>query len=433
VVGRLTAVNTACAAAGSMLASFVVLPLLGLWNSFALIALVYALLSVFVRGSRGAVEHYALPALSVVLTLSMAVGLAHTRIGFDPRTQVRLGHWESAYGWIDVLKRKDNGQLDLKHNSRYRLSSSKLAHYEVRQGHIPLLLHPDPQRVLYLGLATGVTSSSALYHPEVRSAEIVELIPEVLEAARLFSEVNRGVVDADKTRVHINDARHHLHADAGAHDVIVSDLFIPWESKTGYLYTVEHYHAARAHLKPGGLFCQWIHLWEVGARELELIADSLAAVFPRVTLFKADVRSNVPVLGLVGSEEPLRVDGVQLAARLARMDPPANGRPKALNAPEDLYALFIGRWRARKPDFLNTDEHPRVEFLAPITHNRARLLKRGRLERYYRDVLMGLPLSGLEVTSRPGASPLDLGAGRAAQLADFERRRKKRLGNKRKR
>ena len=33
-------------------------------------------------------------------------------------------------------------------------------------------------------------------------------------------------------------------------DVIVSDLFVPWEGRTGYLYTVEHYRSARERLRP---------------------------------------------------------------------------------------------------------------------------------------------------------------------------------------
>jgi spermidine synthase len=426
VVGRLTAVNTACAAAGSIASSFVLLPMLGLFAGFALLALGHAGLSFMLLPGRWRRVRVVLPAAAALASVVLVIAFARADIGYDGRTQKRLGHWDTAYGWIDVIETRKNGQLDLQHNARYRLSSSKLAHYEVRQGHVPLLLHPQPRRVLYLGLATGVTASSALYHPQVERADVVELIPEVQQAARLFEKLNLGVVDASKMRMHVNDARHFLRQSEDDYDVIVGDLYIPWESKAGYLYTVEHFRAARAHLREGGLFCQWVHLAEVGARELALIADSMAAVFGQVTVWRLDIRANVPVLGLIGSEAPLRVEGGRLALRMDVLPRPPNGRLKRLARPRRLYELFVGQWQARRPELLNTDEHPRVEFLAPITQRRRELLKGARLERYYRDVLTQLPLAGFVIEPGPEQKPWELGEGREIQLAELVRQQERR-------
>lgn len=56
-----------------------------------------------------------------------------------------------------------------------------------------------------------------------------------------------------KVQIRIDDARHYRLAGDRRFDVIVSDLFVPWESESGYLYTVEHYRVARDRLKPGGV------------------------------------------------------------------------------------------------------------------------------------------------------------------------------------
>jgi spermidine synthase len=40
----------------------------------------------------------------------------------------------------------------------------------------------------------------------------------------------------------------------------------------------------RRRLKPGGLFCQWIPLYQLGEREFETIADSFAGAFPTTTV-----------------------------------------------------------------------------------------------------------------------------------------------------
>jgi len=418
-VGVLTAINTACAALGSMLASFALLPLLGLWHAFTLVGALYLLVGFgALRGKLSRAPIFC--ALACVVFLSAySVIVGGSDHGYSRRTHERLGHWESAYGWIDVLRERATGRLDLKHNSRYRLSSSQLSHYEVRQGHIPLLLHPSPRRVLYLGMATGVTASSALSHPEVESAEIVELIPDVVEAARMFSDYNLGIVDAEKASIVLNDARHHLHQSRDDYDVIVSDLFIPWESKTGYLYTAEHYRAVRARLAEGGVFCQWIHLWEVGPRELELIADTLATVFPVVTLWKVDMKADVPVLGMVASESPLRVDGEQLSRRMAQLAAPP-GKAKMLHRPGNLLALYMGRWAVRNPGLLNTDEHPRVEFLAPVSHSAGGLFLPATLKAYYRDVFLRLELTGLDYIPPPRKPAFDLSIGRQVQFARLQ-------------
>ena len=62
----------------------------------------------------------------------------------------------------------------------------------------------------------------------------------------------------------LDDARNFLRATSERFDVIVADLFVPWQAGTGALYAREHFEAARAHLAPGGLFCQWLPLYQLG-------------------------------------------------------------------------------------------------------------------------------------------------------------------------
>ena len=73
---------------------------------------------------------------------------------------------------------------------------------------MPLLLHHRPRKVLFLGLSTGITSGAALAHPEVEEIEVVELIPEVAEAARYFTSHNGDVLNDARVTVYLNDARH---------------------------------------------------------------------------------------------------------------------------------------------------------------------------------------------------------------------------------
>ena len=339
--------------------------------------------------------------------------------------QTRLvERWETPYGWIDVVDDTRSGARLMRQNVHYLHASTAEAWRQRRQAHVPLLLHPRPRKVLFLGLSTGITAGAALMHPEVEQLEVAELIPEVAEAARHFASYNGGVLDDARATVHLNDARHHLRATPERFDVIVSDLFVPWMSHAGYLYTVEHFRVAREKLASGGLFCLWIAPWQVGRRELEIIADSFASVFPRVSLWRTSARRR-DLLALVGSETPIRLAGARLESRLARLRSRQEQDDAVLPSARDFADLYGGDWIVRRPDRLNSDEHPLIEFLAPVAQLERNRLGPGRLGRFYDEVLMEMPTRNFVYKPLPGARPWDPSGGRRRQrqwLADRERR-----------
>jgi spermidine synthase len=255
---------------------------------------------------------------------------------------------------------------------------------------------------LFLGLGTGATASSAKFHEDVEALHIAELIPEVVMAARRFEVSNAGVLSDEKTRIHVDDARHFLLATDERFDVIVSDLFVPWESKTGYLYTVEHYRVARSRLAPGGIFCQWLALWQLGPRELAMIADSFASVFPHSTVWLGKADYDRTILALVGSDAPLVIDGRRIDERLARVSASAGELDPQLQTAAQLARMYVGDWPRRSGVALNTDEHPRLEFAMPLTYANEQTLKRRRLVQYYGDTLANLAQRGVEFGNLTG-------------------------------
>jgi len=132
-----------------------------------------------------------------------------------------------------------------------------------RQGHLPMLLHPSPHRVLVLGVGTGSTVGAVAMHPGVR-IEAVELLAEVLETLPYFAESNSHAGANAAVRFHQADARSYVRAEVQnrhQYDVVIADLFHPQQAGVGNLYTREHFAAIRALLEPGGLFMQWVPLY----------------------------------------------------------------------------------------------------------------------------------------------------------------------------
>lgn len=391
-VGRLTAANTVAAASGALTASFLLLPGLGLWLSFAVVAAAFSacgtafcfVLKRPVWGLAGAGAFIGLAASALLATAQ-----ADVRLSKEERLVRR---WNSAYGWIDLVHEEATDSFRVRQNLHYRFGRTGSSPREFKLAHIPLLLHERPEETLFLGLGTGLTAGAAIPHEDVKSVVAVELIPEVVEAAAALAEHNNGVTSHAKADICVDDARHYLLTTNRRFDVIVADLFVPWESETGYLYTVEHYRIARERLKTGGLYCQWLPMYQVGSREFEMIADSFASVFPTTTLWWGDMDASNPVVALVGTGNSIRLDVDRLESRLDSLRRAAGSIDESLQTSERFFDAYLGDWSVPAGRILNTDERPRLEFYTPISNRNGKMLRGRALQGYYVRVLAHLPM-----------------------------------------
>ncbi|MGB5296641.1 MAG: spermidine synthase, partial [Thermoanaerobaculia bacterium] len=180
---------------------------------------------------------------------------------------------------------------------------------------------------------------------------------------------NGNLLQQPRLEVRVADARRYVRATVESYDVIVADLFHPARDGAGALYTVEHFRAVRQRLAVDGLFCQWLPLHQLDLPTLGTIVRSFLAVFPDSHAFLAYLNVEAPALGLVGTSGPIgwtpdwyeqRVRSSGLSMVMAE-----NGLGSSLA----LFGTFVGDgdWLAElsATSALNTDNHPRVIFLAP--------------------------------------------------------------------
>ncbi len=355
-VGSLTGVNTLAAAAGSVCAGFVLLPLLGNGKAIAVVATMYALLAL-VAWSRGDRQQW--PVALIVLGLSFAVLLTLQTWNFVPlwrlpgESLVRYSEGETAN--VAVIDTREGIRL-LKVNNRYLLGSSGKRAVKIQrsQGGLPLLLHPRPRSVAFIGVATGVSVSSVLdFH--VRRVVAIEIIPGVVDAASDFEAANRGVLRDHRVQTLVADARNHLFATDEQFDVIVGDIFIPWHAGTGYLYTTEHFAAVSRRLTPGGIFAQWLPGHQLSAEELRMITATFLDVFPTASLWINPSNAKTPILALVShdSGDLERRSAVESSTVFPGIEYVCD-------------AETLRSWSGSAPR--NTDEYPRIEFRAAASH-----------------------------------------------------------------
>jgi spermidine synthase len=370
VAGRLLAWNTTGALAGALLAPWLLLPSLGLWLALAAVGALYAGMAVFLSpaapgGSR--LLRDAALGLGWILVISRGSPLAQPPLRLEPGARL-LAAEQSAAGLVAVLER--GGGRILQIDNHYALGGSADAVRQERQGHLPLLLHPAPARVAFLGSATGSSASAALAHASVERLTLVELVPGVAAAAReWFRAENRGVYDHPKSEVVLDDARNFLRATGARFDVIVGDLFVPWQAGTGALYAEEHFAAARARLAPGGIFCQWLPLYQLSEAELVVIAATFLDVFPDAALWRGDLYASHPIVALVGGAGAAPAEALAAAAERLRG---AGVQDRWVTSADGVLALYVAPlaplaadWRAVPR---NRDDRPVVEFLAARAH-----------------------------------------------------------------
>ncbi|MEM7136328.1 MAG: fused MFS/spermidine synthase [Myxococcota bacterium] len=361
LAGGIMAANTGGAVAGALAGPYLLLPKLDLWPSFLALAVAYALVAMVVARHR----RYAW-AWSIVLAAALVLATPWRTPALRLAPGDELLHAEtSAQGLVAVIGR--GGERFVQTDNHYVLGGTPDAIHQERQGHLPLLLHPNPKRVAFLGSATGSSAGAALSH-DVEELVTVEIMPGVVEAAReFFGDHNAGVYEAARTIIVHDDVRRFMRRDAPKFDVIVGDLFVPWRAETGALYTVEQFERTRRRLAPGGIFCQWLPLYQLSARELDSVMATFLDVFPDAQVYRGDFYGRYGIAALCGHADGTAhaTEGVAGRAGALRRQ---GVEDRWVTHPLGVPALYVGPLAALghrlESTPRNTLDQPYVEFSA---------------------------------------------------------------------
>ena len=407
-VGAILAANTAGAILGPLLALFALAPAVGLWTAVSLLgAFSIACAAIAARGAGRVVRRTFAAAVAIASVAFLVVPP-----GLLPRMKLSgtdrlLDLREGAFGSVAVVEH--DGHRRIKLNNFYVLGGTAATGDERLQGHIPLLLHPNPERVAYPGLGTGISLSAIRFHP-IRKVLALELVPEVASVARdWFGEANKDVLADPRVRVRAEDARSYVGATRDRFDVVVGDLVVPWRRGESSLYTRDSFESVRRVLAPGGLYCQWVPLYQISESEFDSIAASFLDVFPRTTLWR-DFNAGQAVAALIGHTDPGGLDAEVADGRSRALAASPDGSNPYLSHPAGLWLYFVGPLDPAQPRIRsaprNRDASPWVELSSPRLHHR---IERGEASAFVGrplkarlDDARSLPLAGTAAASLGG-------------------------------
>ncbi len=306
-LGSIFAGNSLGACLGAVITQWVLIPCFGLWR--ACIALSFVpLISWVVLNSFLSIKNGARRRISYVLFL-----LPLCIVPFKIRKQIPLvTPWPESNivdvkcgpeGIVAVIRRSKDNLWRLSVNNNFVLSSSKDVILNRRMSHLPLLLHPSPRNICYIGLATGLTASGAVFHNDVQYIKVIEISPLVIKMSLRYFGQFTGHFERDP-RVHIveDDGVHFMATTKDKFDVIIGDVFFPWKDGVQRLYSWEHFANIRRRLKEGGIFCQWIPFYQIDSLSLSVIAESFVSVFPYSSVIRVFMGSKKEFIGFIGKK-----------------------------------------------------------------------------------------------------------------------------------
>ena len=367
-VGEVYSINTLAAVIGSFAGGFIVIPALGTyWGLIAVLSLnvLAGMLAIFsskfTRKNRKLIIVGA-GILAVIVSIALNPKIIFVGKLKKPGERIKVVYMdEGASASIYLLQ-------NIETNSRRLYTDGILAidtNYESLQtirllGHIPTLLCRNPKDVLVIGFGMGKTTSSIARHP-VERIDCVEIVPEVIKAARYFKDLNDDILSDPRVNIVIDDGRSFLFGMDNKYDVISCDPIHPAFGSPA-LYTKEYYNECSRKLKDDGVIAQYLPFHQLSPYDLSILLGTFSSVFPHTTIWLASYHGII-----VGSKSRISVDLKELENRMSRESIRLDLEKSNIKGAYDFISrMILGEDQVKNlvagVHEVSTDNHPILEY-----------------------------------------------------------------------
>ncbi|HLY11087.1 MAG TPA: hypothetical protein VKW04_17425 [Planctomycetota bacterium] len=376
--GLLLAVATAASTAGALGASFVSLPLAGVQGTL--------IVPIFLHAVAGSVALTYLggrrrlwPSLAALALLA----LLYWRTPWDVRT-IQSGPYiygrdpsgkddprkvlfakDDRVSSVAVFEQPDgNRVLRIDGKTDASLSQVDLV-TQLLTAHLPLAIHGRPERIVLVGLGSGMTLASCLKY-DSQEVTCVEISPAVVRASHFFDAETGGPLADPRVKLRVADARSVIRTLDGPCDVLLNEPSNLWIAGMAGLFTQEFYQACAAHLSDRGLMGQWVHAYGLTEDTFTDAVATFQAVFPYLTVWELWVSGDYL---LIGSKTPYEIDVATLDRWLAKPEVADDLRRIDVTSVGGLLGDLVAASRGPESPSaarIQTDDGLHLEFRAPL-------------------------------------------------------------------
>jgi spermidine synthase len=265
-----------------------------------------------------------------------------------------------------------------------------------RMGRLAAAMRPEARRALLIGRGPGhvlaglCMTTAAQVECVEPSAALLALVSELpFPAGTKARGGPPGIVNAAP--------RTWLEQEARSYDLIVGGLVQPAAFGAGALLSREHFGAMRAALAEDGVVVQWFPLHRMGWPAFATVTNAFLDAFPGARLFTASLRSDVPLVALVGGLDR-GLPGLERIDALLSASPALDG----LAAAVDVLDLYVADGWTLMTSFrdepMNTLGRPLAELLSQDAAGDETWLATTNLRRLAQ---LSLPLDTSSLQRRP--------------------------------
>ncbi|HSI58731.1 MAG TPA: hypothetical protein VLA16_14325 [Ideonella sp.] len=256
-LSRVYFMNIVGSTLGPLLTGFVLLDYLSLDDAYRWIGALCWLMAAGCLATGMRRRALALTAAAAASLLSLAPGQHRVIVAYASGAgdQPVKSVISNRHGVLHTLEGGDKGDVvyggnvyDGRTNLDLAINSNR-----IDRAYLLAALHPNPRRLLVIGMSTGAWLRVLSAIPSVEQIDVVEINPGYLELIHGIAPL-AAMLDDPRIKVHVDDGRRWLkrHAD-NRYDLIVMNTTFHWRAYTTNLLSQQFLSMASEHLLPGGI------------------------------------------------------------------------------------------------------------------------------------------------------------------------------------
>lgn len=310
-VGKVYGYNTVGAIFGSFVSGFILIPFIGTQQTFIFANIISIILVIYIISLSKKFENLTNDK-SLIITMS---AVAMTLIFFAPQDpflsifkqklalSIAQNHTKIIAHQEDKTATATLVEVSTKHNSNHQnflyvnglfVSNTSSGMGTALITH-PLAFHPDPKKVLIIGLGVGEAYKTSLR--QGFDTTVVELVPPVLEFFKRFDDQAEQYLKNPLSHIVIGDGRNFLLRSEKMFDYVVVDGSPPFfASGMINLYSYDFAQMVAQKLNPGGIFAIWLP--DICfADDIWMVTRNFTDTFEHVALFAVKNMGGVILMG----------------------------------------------------------------------------------------------------------------------------------------
>lgn len=323
--GMLTFTNTMGAAIGSGVATFILLPRLGIETAILVLGLGYILAAAFVYMNQRAAGQTNKPLLKVYLPLLFATVVLLVSFPF--------GALQGAYQTFAKVKLPNEQLIKIKEGMNetlqyyqqqrfgqplyFRLVTNHFSmsgndfvgkRYMKLYAYFPYIFNRQIKDVLQISYGVGSTAEAISRLNSVEHFDVVDISEDILNLSSIIHTATGIFPLQDKrTEVHLEDGRFFLQTSQRQYDLITGEPPPPKNAGIVNLYTQEYFELIYQRLKPKGMVTYWLPVHDLHDTDALAIIKAFCEVFEGCSLWNG-VGLEFMLVGVKGQLDPISTE-----------------------------------------------------------------------------------------------------------------------------